>query len=278
MTVAGVILRLVTGVIIGFSIGLTGTGGGVLGLPALTLILRCPPSVAVGTASLYAFLTNIFATCHHIRLKTIERHTAGQVLLTAVPANVICSMIINRYIQGAEGSAALVHFQHGLRMFMAIVVCLAALVLMIRLAAKGKRPMDEHDPRSIAARLGRHPRGRVAVALLAGALIGGLIGATSVGGGVVTVPLMIIVFGLSSSATVGTSVLVATVLTMLTSVVYGRGGQVEWATALLMAVGSLLGVPLGSRMTVKIPERPMQWVLSGVILSAALLMLFKGGH
>ncbi len=68
--VTSIIVQLILGVVIGFSIGLTGIGGGVLVLPSLTLILGLPPSVAAGTASLYAFLTKIQATVEHFRLKT----------------------------------------------------------------------------------------------------------------------------------------------------------------------------------------------------------------
>ena len=61
--------RLVLGILIGFCIGMTGVGGGVLVLPALTILLRMNPVVAVGTASFYAFLTKVSATFHHIKLK-----------------------------------------------------------------------------------------------------------------------------------------------------------------------------------------------------------------
>ena len=40
LTVPEVVLRLLLGMAIGFCIGLTGVGGGVLVLPTLTLILR----------------------------------------------------------------------------------------------------------------------------------------------------------------------------------------------------------------------------------------------
>ncbi len=52
MDLISVLLDLVFGAIIGFAIGISGIGGGVLIMPVLTGILGIAPSVAVGTASL----------------------------------------------------------------------------------------------------------------------------------------------------------------------------------------------------------------------------------
>ena len=66
------IIELIIGTSIGLTIGMTGIGGGVLLMPALTVILSIPASIAVGTASLYSFLTKIYATIEHIRFKNLK--------------------------------------------------------------------------------------------------------------------------------------------------------------------------------------------------------------
>jgi len=80
--------RLLVGGAIGFCIGLTGVGGGILMLPALTLLFGMDPVTAVGTASFYSFLTKASATWHHVKLKTIEWKIALRFLVGAVPANI----------------------------------------------------------------------------------------------------------------------------------------------------------------------------------------------
>ena len=67
----GWLIRLILGLFIGFCIGLTSIGGGVLVLPALTVLLKLDPLVAVGTTTLYAFLTKITALFHHLHLKRL---------------------------------------------------------------------------------------------------------------------------------------------------------------------------------------------------------------
>lgn len=87
-----IVVRLVCGLAIGFAIGMTGIGGGVLVMPTLTILLSLPTSVAVGTASLYALLVKIYAVFEHYKLKTINFRVSGLVLAGAVPGNIVASV------------------------------------------------------------------------------------------------------------------------------------------------------------------------------------------
>jgi uncharacterized membrane protein YfcA len=276
------ILRLVLGAGIGFCIGLTGIGGGVLVLPALTVILGLPSSIAVGTASLYAFLTKCYATFEHFRLKTIDIRTSLFLLLGAVPGNVVTAWVINRAVKhmGAEGES-MVRFQQGLKMFIAFVVLFSAIVLIVDLVLKG-HGAGSGTGNSVGARLNSRPTLKWTIAVITGTVIGSLIGATSVGGGVLMIPALIILFGLPSSRTVGTSIFVAVILTFMTSIVYGASDQMDWHTALLMALGSLAGVPLGSKLCARLPERGLRWLVIAVVFVSAIFMFVRrsvtGGH
>jgi uncharacterized membrane protein YfcA len=61
---------------------------------------------------------------------------------------------------------------------------------------------------------------------------------------------------------------------LLTAVVYIAGGQIQWAAALWMALGSGAGVYFGSRLTSRIPERPLKATVIVLVAIAALLMIF----
>jgi len=271
------LVRLALGAVIGFCIGLTGIGGGVLVMPALTLVLGLPASVAVGTASLYAFLTKCHATYEHFKIKTIDWTTSLLILAGAVPGNIVTSWSINRAVRRyGDEAAGLEQFQHGLKMFIASVVLFAAAVLVLDMIRNGRAKGGESGG-NLARRLQARPVLRRVLAVVVGILIGALIGATSVGGGVLMIPAMIILFGLSSSSTVGTSIFVGVVLTLTTACVYGCGGQMAWKTALLMAGGSLVGVPIGSKLCVRLPERVLRGVVIVVVLTAAVLMFVKRG-
>jgi len=111
-----------------------------------------------------------------------------------------------------------------------------------------------------------------------GGVIGGLIGATSIGGGVLIVPILILIFGLSASRTVGTSIAITFFLTFVMAVIFGRSGELDTATAVIMAVGSIGGVRFGSRLSVRMPERLLLVVMVTLIAVAAVLMIVAQGH
>ena len=65
----------------------------------------------------------------------------------------------------------------------------------------------------IAQKLYHYPRVRSGLAILVGAICGALVGATAIGGGVLVVPILIILFGLSASQTVGSAIFLAFIMT-----------------------------------------------------------------
>ena len=69
------------------------------------------------------------------------------------------------------------------------------------------------------------------------------------------------------------SILIAAVLTLITSVVYGLGHQIDYSTAMIMAIGSLYGVYLGSRLTVRLSESALKAMITMVALTAGVSML-----
>ncbi len=258
-------LRLAMGAIIGFCIGLTGVGGGVLGLQAMTLVFKMDPIAAVGTTSLYIFLTNISASFHHSKLGNIAWSAVGRILLGAVPANIL----VARWISGQADNA---EFKHGLKTFIVCVVFLSVGVMILNAVNKWRKKAEKEE-RTLAHRIQEYWILRNVLCVLLGAAIGGLIGATSVGGGVLIVPMLMIIFGLSASRTVGSSIFIAMVLTLVTALVYGKGGSLQAHTAIIMAVGSLGGVRYGTRLSVKLPDQLLRIVMIALILAAAIMML-----
>ena len=271
------LLEVGLGLAIGFCIGMTGVGGGVLVLPPLTLLLHFPPTLAVGTASLYALLTKLLAGYHHFRLKTIDWNLALWFMITAVPSDLATAFMVNWFRRQTEGTASYDTFQSTLKTIIAVVVFLCAISILLRLIRTRAKGADGDT--AIAIAIKSNPTKRKVAALIAGLLIGILNGATSVVG-VVIVPTLLLIFGLAPSITVGTSIIMALALSACASIMYGGGGQIDVAAAAVMAGGSLIGVPLGSRLSVKIKPRPFQWAIGALILVCSFLMLSKqsGAH
>lgn len=262
--------RFLLGLLIGFCIGMTGVGGGVLVLPALTLFLKMSPVIAVGTASFYAFLTKVSATFHHVKLKTINWKISLLFLAGALPANAVVSLWITHRETSLE-------FLHALKQFIIGTVFFCVGVMTLNLIGQIRKAKSGGTRKTLSERIAERPHHSRILGLAMGVVVGGLIGATSIGGGVLIVPLLMILFGLEARRTVGSSIFIAVVLTLLTSLIYSKSGELDMATAVVMSVGSLAGVPSGSKLSVKMPDKILQAVVIMLIFISAVLMVFKSG-
>ena len=246
----GVFVRLVSGMVIGFFIALTGVGGGALAVPAMTIIMGLPSSIAVGTASLYAFLAKAYAVFEHYRLGTLDRSATLTFLTGAIPGNVFTAYFINSYIRSAQASdtSRIEAFQNNLGLVISLSMLLSAIILTLHLIRKTSIPEIGSAPQGST-----QETSRTLLCVLFGLFVGSLVGATIVGG--------------------GPSILIAFILSLQTSVIFIWGGQFELSTATVMWVGSLAGVFAGSRLSARLPERPLQVIVICMIVVASILML-----
>lgn len=290
LDVLNTVVQLLSGALIGACIGMTGIGGGVLLLPVLTLGFGLPSTVAVGTAHLYSFLCKLPAVFFHFRQGTIRFRTSAYFLAGAVPVSVAVALWITGYAGDMDpADPAWLELQTNLRQFIAAVVMLSGLMILwhmfmrpVSRAVKDRETQaDQADQagqsvQAIQRTSTRVTGAKIFLAVALGAGIGGLIASTSVGSGILIVPLMIIVYRLTAVDTVGSSIFIALTLTFLNSIIYAGSSQLDLVISVTMAAGSLVGVPLGVRMSRRLPERYLQITITGLVLAAGGVMLFGG--
>ena len=110
-----------------------------------------------------------------------------------------------------------------------------------------------------------------AIGLLAGVL-SGLFG---IGGGIVIVPLLVLLLGLTTTQAAGTS-LAALLLPVgaLGALEYWRAGQIDLRFAVILAVGLLLGAYVGARLGISLPVEVVQRAFGVLLLIVGLRFLF----
>lgn len=263
VTLAAAAIDIAIGLGVGFLVGLTGIGGGVLTVPALTLLAGMPTAVAVGTASIYLLVTQAIAVGAHHQQGTLRPRTAAIALSGAIPGAVVGSLLVAQVLR---------HHEHLLRGMVA-----AATVLAIFLLATMKKPAADAEPAPLCgADRPICPKLVIGIALSVG--IGLLLGATAVGGGVLLVPLFLRYFGLATRPATGTASLVAGVLFMITSGVLATGGTVDWIAGGILTLGSLVGVFCGTSLAGRLPDALLRrMVLGAACLAAVLLMIPRSG-
>lgn len=114
------------------------------------------------------------------------------------------------------------------------------------------------------------PGWRRALSLLAVGLTAGFLsGLFGIGGGIVIVPLLV-VLGYDIKKASAISLGAVLIISLAGVVSYASFGEVDWLLAALLAVGSVTGAQLGSRILGRLPARTVQLFFSVFLLLVAL--------
>ena len=246
-----------TGFLVGLLVGLTGMGGGAIMTPFLIIVLGTRPLVAVGTDLVYGAVTKLFGAVLHWRQGTVDVRLALRLATASVPAGLL-AVVLLRLIPDA-GAADM-----AVRRGLGIVLILVAIVLIARIR-QGSVPL----PLPERWRVALQGRGTY----VAGAVVGGLVGFTSVGSGSLLVPFLVSVFPLTAARVVGTDVFHAAILVTATAAGHAQAGAVDWQLAASLLIGSVPGVTLGSWMAPHLPSRALRAGLAGLLLLTGVNLL-----
>ena len=111
----------------------------------------------------------------------------------------------------------------------------------------------------------------VVIGLLAGVLSGFM----GVGGGVVMIPLMVVLLGFSQHEAQGTSLAVLAIpVTFLAAYNYYTEGHVNWKFAIIIALAFVVGGYLGSKFAVSIDQNILKKVFAVILVIAAARLFF----
>src|SRR5260370_41912564 len=98
---------ILTGLLVGTLVGLTGMGGGSLMTPILVLVLGGRPTLAVGTDLAYAAITKAVGTVQHFRQGHVRIGPGLWLGCGAVPASIVGVWTVGALHQSAGGDCDL---------------------------------------------------------------------------------------------------------------------------------------------------------------------------
>lgn len=250
---------------VGVLIGMTGIGGGSLMTPLLILVFGIKPVTAVGTDLAYGAVTKTVGGWRHLRHGTVVMPLCLWMAVGSVPAAVggvyVLELVERRY--GDEFDNILIVALAATLLFTGIVTLARALFLKA-LHAK-ERDSLEMDRR---AKVG---------AVLLGLVVGFVLGVTSAGSGALIAVGLILLFRLVPSRVVGTDVFHAAILLWAASAAHIVAGNVDFALAGNILIGSVPGVWIGSNLTLRVGAGVLRTTLALVLIGAGLALLSKVG-
>ncbi len=251
-----------TGLFVGFLIGLTGMGGGALMTPILILFFNFQPTLAIGTDIAYAGITKVFGSWRHYRHGSVDVPLAFWLAAGSLPAGVL----------GATAIAYLARERSDIVDAVLYRSVGAALILVgVLLAVRMWFNIEAHHEATDIHLSWKRKLASMAI----GAGTGLIIGLTSVGSGTLLAMFLILFYPLAPRRIVGTDVFHATMLLGVTGLAQLRFGNVDlWMVASLL-IGSVPGVIAGSHLTIRTPTRWLRIALAVVLFLSGIAMLSK---
>lgn len=252
-----------SGFVVGFTVGVTGVGGGSLMTPLLVLLFGVSPAVAVGTDLLYASLTKALGGWVHGKRGTVDWKVFGLLAMGSLPAAVITIALL-KYLALEEAT---------LRSVVTSMLSLALLATGIVLLFKDQ--IKKLGRRRDGTLYELHHRYLPTATLLTGALVGILVTLSSIGAGVLgTVALLFLYPRMPAVKVVGTDIVHAVPLTALAGMGHMALGTVDLLLLGGLLLGSLPGIYLGSHLSAKVPEKVLRPLLATLLLVIGLKMVF----
>jgi len=247
------IVTVLSGSLVGFTLGLIGGGGSILAVPLLLYVVGLPsPHVAIGTSAL-AVAVNAFANL-------IGHSRAGNVKWPCAAVFAVSGVV------GAYGGSSVGKLMDGGKLlFLFALVMIAVGAAMLRKRASEGDPSVRIDPR-IAVRL-------IGIGLLTG-FLSGLFG---IGGGFLIVPGIMLGSGMHVLNAVGSSLLSVGAFGLTTAVNYAAAGLIDWVVAAEFIAGGIVGGLIGLKLAVRLSKTKglLTRVFAGVIFLVAAYMLYR---
>ena len=248
-----------SGFAVGALAGLTGMGGGSVMTPLLILLFGVEPAAAVGTDLLFAAATKTTGARVHAYRGNVDWRVVGLLAAGSVPAALVTICIITR----------LPPHSHALERAITLAIGVALLISggALLFSRSGERFANK-----IAAAVS--PRGKPALTIFLGFMLGALVSLTSVGAGAVGIVVLRHLYPqLPAVRLVGSDIAHAVPLTLLAGCGHWLIGDVQLALLGSLLLGSIPGIYLTSRCAAHIPETILRRGLGLVLFAIATRML-----
>ncbi|MCJ2183880.1 sulfite exporter TauE/SafE family protein [Novosphingobium sp. 1949] len=248
------LLGAVSGVLVGFTLGLVGGGGSVLAVPLMVYFVGVPsPHVAIGTSAFAVAVNAATGLIQHARSGTVKWRCGGMYAFSGIFGAFLGSTL-GKAIDGQK------------LLFLFALVMVAVGVLMIRgrgnAGVPGAQCNRENAPKVLGFGLGT----------------GAFSGFFGIGGGFLIVPGLIASTSMPMINAVGTSLIAVTAFGLTTAANYAVSGLVDWLLAGALIAGGVVGGLIGTRTARRLSgQGALSTVFAVMIFVVALYMLAKSG-
>ncbi|MFT3730628.1 MAG: sulfite exporter TauE/SafE family protein [Hyphomicrobium sp.] len=248
------------GFVVGFLVGMTGVGAGSLMTPFLITQIGVPPTLAVGTDLLFASITKASAAWPHHNFGNVNWRLVGWLAAGSVPGSI--AMLTLLRVLNPDTAALSLFIREAL---VGALILSSIAILIYPIVVRGHARVGEPADVKI----------RYVPTLLLGLTLGAIVTVTSVGAGAIGVVILTLLYPtLRTRRLIGTDVVHAVPLTLISGLGHLSIGNTSFGLLGLLLLGSIPGIAIGTRLTGILPDWLLR-VFLALILSFAAYQLAR---
>lgn len=252
---------MISGFAVGLLVGLTGVGGGALMTPLLIFGFGVTPAVAVGTDLMFAAITKANGVWTHARQGSVEWPVVGRLALGSLPAALLTLLVLRQ----VDVSSAVVQEVMVTTLGLALIVSAIALLFRRRLVQGSE---------SVSQQPGGAENKAHVMTVLTGVVLGVLVTLTSVGAGALGAAALFWLYPrMKAARVVGTDLAHAVPLATVAGIGHWQLGAVDWVLLGSLLIGSLPGIYVGSRLSIRVPEVWLRGMLVSLLVVIGLRLV-----
>jgi uncharacterized membrane protein YfcA len=236
------------GLVAGFLSGLFGVGGGILIVPALVLVLAMDQRLAHGTSLAAVLPIAVSSTVGYALEDKVDWPVAALLAVAAVGGAVVGTHALQRLPQRALAFA-----------FAGLLLATAVRLLVDHSDAGGRGGLD--TPTVI---------GLLALGVTSG-ILAGLLG---VGGGIIMVPAMVVLWGIPPAVAKGTSLAVIIPTSIMGTWRNRHHGNADMPVAVTVGLAGVLSAFVASRISIGMSETLSNVLFALLLVAVAARMLW----
>jgi len=246
---ARILRAVLVGVVAGFLSGLFGVGGGILIVPALVAVLRMDQRLAHGTSLAAVLPIAVSSTLGYALGDKLDWPVAALIAVGAVGGAVIGTQVLH------------VLPQRALAMCFTVLLALTAVRLVL-----------DHSDAGGRADLGLAAAAGLLALGLASGMLAGLLG---VGGGIIMVPVLVVLFHVPPAVAKGTSLAVIVPTSIIGTWRNRRKGNADLPVALVVGLAGVISAFAASQISIGMSETVSNVLFAVLLVVVAVRMAWQ---
>lgn len=158
----------------------------------------------------------------------------------------------------------------------AVIIVYSAITMLRKAIRMGKPASSEASDAPVPTAAASMGARQYALAVAIGLVAGVASGYVGVGGGFLMVPMMMQLLRMPMKLTSGTSLMAVFFLAVPGVIMQASLGNIAWLPGVSVAVGTMPGAYLGSRLISRVPERTLRFLFAGMLFIAAIMLVVNG--